>query len=132
MSRTENGETTNYTYDNLGQLVAEDDTLYEYDTRGNRTKMTKDGVVTEYRYDRTNKLMTENTQGVWTAYAYDQNGNNTLREVYEITADGTQTELDYLILGYDALNRLAKVQKDGMTAGNFWGRACFYTFYAKS
>ena len=107
---------TNYTYDNLGQLVAEDDTLYEYDTRGNRTKMTKDGVVTEYRYDRTNKLMTENTNGVWTAYAYDENGNNTLREVYEITADGTQTELDYLILNYDPFNRLTKVQKDGMTA----------------
>ncbi len=121
VTRTENGEVTNYTYDNLGQLVAEDNTLYEYDTRGNRTKMTKDGIVTEYRYDRTNKLMTENTNGVWTAYAYDQNGNNTLREVYEITADGMQDELYYLILKYDPLNRLTKVQKDGMTAEYIYG-----------
>jgi len=123
-SRAENGVTTNYTYDNLGQLVKENDTTYEYDTRGNRIKRTYGEVVTDYRYDRTNKLMTQNTGDLWTAYAYDENGNNTLRETYEqITENGTtsQNPVEYLAMTYDPLNRLTKAQSEGMTAEYTYG-----------
>lgn len=80
--------------------------------------------MTDYRYDRTNKLMTENVGDVWTAYAYDENGNNTLRETYTLTTEnGTtnQNPVEYLTMTYDPLNRLTKAQSEGMTAEYTYG-----------
>ncbi|MEW6269719.1 MAG: PASTA domain-containing protein [Thermodesulfobacteriota bacterium] len=79
------GRTVSYAYDTVGRLAAEvidgpgpgDDRAigYVYDAVGNRTQMTRDGVVTAYAYDANDRLLSEATGAVTVTYEYDDNGN---------------------------------------------------------
>ena len=88
LSKTDaNGKVTSYTYDDLGRLVSESESVsgavtqtytYAYDDRSNRTGLTATGAdayTTSYTYDLNNRLLTESRGGVTTTYTYDANGN---------------------------------------------------------
>ena len=60
--------TTNYSYDNAGQLTADGNTSYTYDNNGNRTN-------TGYSTGSDNQLQSDGTF----TYTYDAEGNCTSR-----------------------------------------------------
>ena len=85
-----------YTYTNSGELESERDQesgfarSYEYDNRGNRTKLTEGSAVTEYEYDESNRLTEIVRDGVSELCEYDADGNLTKRgaRTYEYNAFG--------------------------------------------
>ncbi|MCL5126420.1 MAG: hypothetical protein M1511_18365, partial [Deltaproteobacteria bacterium] len=98
---------------------------YEYDAAGNRITQYFTVVLTHethYRYyANSNRLLTD---GKW-AYVYDANGNLVKKgnryqiagEQVTFTTDGPFTELwEY---GYDLLNRLVAVKKNGVQVGSY-------------
>jgi hypothetical protein len=84
---------------------AEHVTRYEYDDRGNRTSVTRDGATTTYEYNADNQLLRSSGPAVGsghsqvTTYEYDDHGNQR-----RVTRDGTATSYDYN--GYDQLQRV--------------------------
>jgi YD repeat-containing protein len=64
LSESDNGSSTNYTYDATGQLIGAGALAYTYDANGNRTMA---GYVT----GPGNRLLSD---GTWT-YSYDPDGN---------------------------------------------------------
>ena len=87
-SKTENGITTSYGYDNTNQLTTiNGSTLYSYDATGNRT-------ITGYVTTTGNQLSTDGTYN----YTYDGEGN-------QITKTNIATG-DYWTYGYDERNHL--------------------------
>ena len=105
---------TNYTYNEINQLVQAGNTTYTYDANSNRTSMTKDGVVTTYSYNSLNQiiragdvnytwdnagnLVSQSSQGVTVAtYTYDSRNRMISANVNSL--QGTITEsytYDYL------------------------------------
>ena len=76
---TDTVTTTNYTYNNINQLVSQttgtDTVNYNYDTVGNMTSVTKNGTTEKtYTYDAFNRLATANVNGTTSSYTY--NGDN--------------------------------------------------------
>jgi RHS repeat-associated protein len=79
------GRTVSYTYDPVYRLTQEvidepgtanDQTItYTYDGVGNRTLMTRNGVVTTYVYDANDRLVSETTGASTLTSTYDNNGN---------------------------------------------------------
>ncbi len=64
---------------------------YEYDQRGNITKITKNGTVeAQYSYDSFDRLVSETRGGVTTTWTYDTNGNIITR-----TSGGTKVNYGY-------------------------------------
>jgi len=57
LSQTVNGVTTNYTYNNLDQLLSDGTATYGYDGRGNLTSITSGANVTTYGYDAADRLI---------------------------------------------------------------------------
>jgi RHS repeat-associated protein len=99
--------TTNYMYDDLGQLtrVTYPSTRvvdYEYDSAGNRIRVNDDGTIESYS---TNEMNQYEAVDIVT-YAYDDDGNMTSRT----DASGTTT------FEYDIENRLVRVS----TASDVW------------
>lgn len=100
------GRTVTYTYDALYRLTGEtidapgtaDDLVitYAYDAVGNRTQMSRNGVVTTYTYDDDDRLLTEKSPSGTVTYDYDADGNLRSRVA------GAQTD-SYV---YDAEDRL--------------------------
>jgi RHS repeat-associated protein len=104
------GRTTRYSYDDLYRLTGESisdsqhgdySASYQYDTVGNRTYSTIDGVQTAYSYDANDRL----TQQGGTRYTYDNNGN-TLTETLDTTT---------VSYSYNAKNELVSVEQGGNT-----------------
>lgn len=91
---------TEYTYDELSQLVSVEDgrkkSEYIYDPVGNRLSMARGGRITNYTYDEDNRLLSAGK----TIFTHDANGNR-IRE-----QKGKKHGLDY---EYDAANRLIRV-----------------------
>ena len=99
--------TVNYTYDAVYRLTQEQihepgivsvqSFNYGYDAVGNRTQMTRNGVVTSYTYDANDRLLTElnNSTGT-TASSYNDSGNLKRR----VSSGGTESYV------YDSENRL--------------------------
>lgn len=82
--KTENGVKTTYTYNNLNQLLQENDILYTYDENGNQTGRTDGNDQTVFTYDSSGKLtrvVIQNGTGTTTeTYAYDWQGNRILKK----------------------------------------------------
>ncbi len=113
------GKATSYTYDGLGRLSAETETVsgvqtqqraYAYDDASNRTQQTAAGSENyqiSYEYDRSNRLMSESktggSGGTYT-YTYDHNGNQLRKKSGGTTLESRQ---------YNGLNQLT-----GLTAGS--------------
>lgn len=84
ISKTENSVKTTYTYNNLNQLLQENDILYTYDENGNQTGRTDGNDKTFFTYDSSGKLtrvVIQNGTGTTTeTYAYDWQGNRILKK----------------------------------------------------
>ena len=101
---TTGGNTTSYTYNDMGQLTAATDALnrqtsYTYDLRGNTASVTTPGNKTvSYAYDTLNRLIsTTDAANRTTRCRYDANGNRT-----GMVDNGSQAHL----MVYDNMNRL--------------------------
>ena len=98
-----NGRASEYRYDDLYRLVEEAITdpqngnhlaQYQYDTVGNRTQSTVNGVTTSYSYDANDRILSQGG----TSYTYDANGNT----LAEASSSGTTS------YSWDARNRLTE------------------------
>ncbi|HRF59864.1 MAG TPA: DUF6531 domain-containing protein, partial [Fimbriimonadaceae bacterium] len=80
-SHTINLVTTNYTYDDINQLLSEartgHNTSYTYDGNGNRTQRVINGVTETYSYDNGDKLTSVTWTGGSKTYGYDNAGRLT-------------------------------------------------------
>lgn len=76
-----NGVETTYVYNELNQLVSENDTTYEYDNAGNLVRVVGAGKTAIYSYNSENKLIKATVQQgnnvVVETYTYDYAGNRT-------------------------------------------------------
>jgi RHS repeat-associated protein len=73
--------TVHYTYNALDQLVTAGTAQYEYDGRGNLTRVTAGTEVTTYTWDAADRLVTVHAPSSTVQYAYDADG----RRVQQIT-----------------------------------------------
>ena len=111
--KTVNGEETVYTYNALNQLVSENDIVYEYDLNGNTVRIispSKSALyvynaenrlvratvqsgnnvsVEEYKYDYAGNRIAKSSEGEYTKYLLDINGELTY-VLAEIRYDGTE------------------------------------------
>ena len=111
--KNENGEETVYTYNALNQLVSENDIVYEYDLNGNTVRIispSKSALyvynaenrlvratvqsgnnvsVEEYKYDYAGNRIAKSSEGEYTKYLLDVNGELTY-VLAEISYDGTE------------------------------------------
>ena len=111
--KTVNGEETVYTYNALNQLVSENDIVYEYDLNGNTVRMispSKSALyvynaenrliratvqsgnnvsVEEYKYDYAGNRIAKSSEGEYTKYLLDINGELTY-VLAEMNYDGTE------------------------------------------
>ena len=75
------GVETTYVYNELNQLVSENDTTYEYDNAGNLVRVVGTGQTAIYSYNSENKLIKATVQQgnnvVVETYTYDYAGNRT-------------------------------------------------------
>ena len=119
ISKTVDGEFTEYTYNQAGQLITEGDILYTYDQSGNRISMEGGGKSANYVYDGDNRLVsaavTENGIVVTEEYQYDYNGNRISR-----TTDGNKV----YYLNETILGDYTQVLEELDASGN---ERCFYT-----
>ena len=128
--KTVNGEETVYTYNALNQLVSENDIVYEYDLNGNTVRMispSKSALyvynaenrliratvqsgnnvsVEEYKYDYAGNRIAKSSEGEYTKYLLDINGELTY-VLAEMNYDGT--EKCYYTRG----NELISQERDG-------------------
>ena len=75
---TVNGETTEYTTNNLNQYETSGATVYDYDDDGNLISKTENGQTRTYEYNVENRLVrVVDRDGVETRYEYDALGNRT-------------------------------------------------------
>jgi RHS repeat-associated protein len=113
-SKTVNGTTTTYGYDNVNQLTSEAKTgysaSYTYDANGNRTSKTLGGVTDTYTVDDGDKL-TSVSQGSTTikSYGYDAAGRTTS----VVSSAGTTT------LSYDYESRVTGITYPGGATNSF-------------
>ena len=98
LSKTENGVITNYEYDELNQLVKENNIVYVYDNIGNRIRKEEGSSTTIYTYDQRNRMTQKDENGIITSYSYDNNGN--------LLGDSIGTSYEY-----DEFDRVIKVVK---------------------
>ena len=111
--KTVNGEETVYTYNALNQLVSENDIVYEYDLNGNTVRIispSKSALyvynaenrlvratvqsgnnvsVEEYKYDYAGNRIAKSSEGEYTKYLLDVNGELTY-VLAEMNYDGTE------------------------------------------
>lgn len=113
-SKTVDGLTTTYTYDDDNQLITESRTgyvaSYSYDANGNRASKTLNGVTDTYTVDSSDKLTGIALGGGGTkSYGYDQAGRTTT----VTTSAGTTT------LGYDYEGRLTSITYPDLSTNSF-------------
>lgn len=108
----EGGVWSNYTYDNIDQLVAEAkpsigySAAYSFDANGNRTSRTVNGTLETYAYDNADKLLSVSGGSNPRTYAYDAAGRTT-----GITGVGGTSSFDY---DYDG--RVTQITYPNLTA----------------
>jgi RHS repeat-associated protein len=116
-----NGDYTNWAYDNIYQLTDDwkrtsgDTTLYRrtftYDAVGNRLTLTdENSAVTTYTYDDNNKLTQYVDAAGTTTFAYDGNGNTT-----EMVEPGNLTTT----YAYDYENRMTGITYPDSSTASF-------------
>jgi RHS repeat-associated protein len=85
-SATENNNnTTNFTYDNAGNMTAANSTTYQWDA-ANRLKSVNNGSLGSYGYDGNGKRVKKTESGVTTYYVI----SSVLGSVLEVTSAGVQ------------------------------------------
>ena len=128
--KTVNGEETVYAYNALNQLVSENDIVYEYDLNGNTVRMTSPSKsalyvynaenrlvratvqsgnnvsVEEYKYDYAGNRIAKSSEGEYTKYLLDINGELTY-VLAEMNYDGTEKCF------YTRGNELISQERDG-------------------
>jgi RHS repeat-associated protein len=93
---------------------------YVYDSAGNLTSKTVDGVTTTYTYDNIDQLLSESRTGYSASYTYDANGNRASKTVGGTTETYTNDDADKLTtvkvgattvksFGYDTAGRTTSV-----------------------
>ena len=116
--KTENGDKTVYTYNELNQLVKENDAVYKYDDAGNLISTTSEDKSATYTYNAENKLIR----------ATVQEGNNVSVEEYEYDYAGNRTvkksENNYTYYLNDVNGSLTQVLAELDANGN---EKCWYT-----
>ena len=130
LTKLENNQTTNYTYDKINRLktaaypeaktevftydnagnrtrkeIGQDITTYEYDTRNRLTKTTNNGIITTYNYDNNGNLMKETKGNEITSYTYD----NFNRPIEVVLPNGS-----YQLNHYDAMGLRVGVTENGV------------------
>ncbi|MFZ4508840.1 MAG: RHS repeat-associated core domain-containing protein [Fimbriimonas sp.] len=109
-TKTVDGVTTTYGYDNIDQLTSESRTgyvcSYTYDSNGNRLTKTLNGVTETYSYDVGDKLLSRSGLSGTFNYTYDSNGNT------KTVTQGTNTTT----LNYDAEDRVTSLVVNGVTS----------------
>jgi len=106
--------TTNYGYDDIGQLTSESRSgysgSYTYDANGNRVTRTVGGVTEDYAYDDADKLATVKISGVTQkSYGYDSAGRTTS----VVTGGGTTT------VAYDYEGRITTITYPSTATNTF-------------
>ncbi|GIV03901.1 MAG: hypothetical protein KatS3mg015_2731 [Fimbriimonadales bacterium] len=114
LTRTDNGVTTTFGYDDIGQLISESrpgySASYTYDKNGNRLTRTVNGVTEVYTYDDADKLLNIKVNGIVVkSFTYDMAGRTT-----GITDSGGTTTLSY-----DYEDRLVSISRPGVTTNTF-------------
>jgi RHS repeat-associated protein len=114
LTRTDNGVTTTFGYDDIGQLISESrpgySASYTYDKNGNRLTRTLNGVTEVYTYDAADKLLNVKVNGIVVkSFSYDLAGRTT-----GIADSGGTTTLSY-----DYEDRLVSISRPGMTTNTF-------------
>ena len=112
--KTVNGVETVYTYNELNQLVSENDTTYEYDNAGNLVRVVGTGKTALYKYDSENRLIKATVQQgnnvVVETYTYDYAGNRTSKTT---TINNHVEKVYYLNDNSSLTNVLAELNVDG-------------------
>lgn len=108
LTKTVDGEVTEYIYNELNQLVSETGISYEYDLNGNLVKKTEDNQTTTYTYNAQNKLIRVTVQSGQQVeveeYRYDYAGNR-IAKIGELSATyylvDTNGALSQVLAEYD-------------------------------
>ena len=112
--KTVNGVETVYTYNELNQLVSENDTTYEYDNAGNLVRVVGTGKTALYKYDSENRLIKATVQQgnnvVVETYTYDYAGNRTSKTT---TINNHVEKVYYLNDNSSLTNVLVELNVDG-------------------
>ena len=108
------GVETVYTYNELNQLISENNTTYEYDLNGNLVRVIGTGKSALYEYNSENKLVKATVQQgdnvVVETYTYDYAGNRTSKT----TSTNNHVEKVYYLNDNSSLtNVLAELNVDG-------------------
>ena len=116
--KTKNGAETVYTYNELNQILSEDETTYEYDLNGNVVRMISPTKSALYVYNADNRLIRATVQSETSVsveeYEYDYAGNRTAKK-----SEGGYTK--YLLdINGDLAYVLAETDYDGV-------EKCYYT-----
>ena len=88
------GETISYTNGLPSKIkYGTKEITYEYDSRGNISKITREGTITTYEHDASNRLKRENNQKLNKTYiySYDISGNRTAKYEFSYTTASTSS-----------------------------------------
>jgi RHS repeat-associated protein len=103
LTKTVDGATTNYNYDNNDRLINETGITYTYDLNGSLTSKTDGTGTTGYSYDYDNRLIKAVSPTETVTYAYDADGNRvesaTLTDTVRYLVD-TNRELPQVLVEY--------------------------------
>ena len=118
------GVETTYVYNELNQLVSENDTTYEYDNAGNLVRVVGAGKTALYKYDSENRLIKATVQQgnnvVVETYTYDYAGNRTSKTT---TINNHVEKVYYLNDNSSLTNVLVEYSANG-------DEICYYTIGA--
>ncbi len=87
LSQNVNGVLTNYTYNNLDQLLTAGSAQYQYDSRGNLTSVTNGSNITNYAWSAADRLATVTGPSSTVQYTYDADGRRVQQSVNSQTTN---------------------------------------------
>ena len=135
--KTVNGEETVYTYNALNQLVSENDIVYEYDLNGNTVRMTSPSKSALYVYNAENRLIRATVQSGNNVsveeYEYDYAGNRIAKSSegeytkYLLDING---ELTYVLaeMNFDDTEKCYYTRGDELISHERDGKKSYYVY----
>ena len=135
--KTVNGEETVYTYNALNQLVSENDIVYEYDLNGNTVRMTSPSKSALYVYNAENRLVRATVQSGNNVsieeYKYDYAGNRIAKSSegeytkYLLDING---ELTYVLaeMNFDNTEKCYYTRGDELISQERDGKKSYYVY----
>ena len=135
--KTVNGEETVYTYNALNQLVSENDIVYEYDLNGNTVRMTSPSKSALYVYNAENRLIRATVQSGNNVsveeYEYDYAGNRIAKSSegeytkYLLDING---ELTYVLaeMNFDNTEKCYYTRGDELISQERDGKKSYYVY----